>query len=212
MKNYILPFVLLFMLSAGMVGCSKDPLRDMTAEESRIYITNRDSSINFSNFRTFSIADSVSVISNNKLEGRESSELDRLYTDAVRQQMIARGYTEVANDANPDFGINVSRLYNSSTGVVSYPDYWGGYYDFYDPFYWGYPGYGYGFPGYYGVYQITEGALSIDILDIKDASANKTINLVWNGLVRGSGVFNTGTAATNVKALFDQSGYITTNQ
>ncbi|HTF32019.1 MAG TPA: hypothetical protein VK625_24350, partial [Flavitalea sp.] len=77
--------------------------------------------------------------------------------------------------------------------------------------YWGYPGYGYNFPGSYGVYEITEGALSVDILDIKDANESKTINGLWNGLIRGSGVFVSSAAASNVKALFDQSTYISAN-
>jgi hypothetical protein len=211
MKRYTLPLAGFFMLTVALVGCRKDPLRDMTGEESRIYITNRDSTVNFNTFKTYSISDSVTVISNNQLEGRESTDLDDLFIQAVKQQMSDRGYTLVERDAKPDLGINVSRLYNSSTGVISYPDYWGGYYDYYDPFYWGYPGYGYNFPGYYGVYEITEGALSVDILNFKDAEASKTIEGIWNGLVRGSGVFNSGNAGNNIKALFDQSPYIRAN-
>jgi hypothetical protein len=183
----------------------------MTEEESRIYITNRDSSADFHSFKTFSISDSVSVISDNHLEGRESTPFDQSIVNAVKKQLTDRGYTLVARDAKPDLGINVSRLYNTSTGLISYPDYWGGYYDYYDPYYWGYPGYGYNFPGSYGVYEITEGALSVDILDIKDASESKTIKGLWNGLIRGSGVFVSSAAASNVKALFDQSSYISAN-
>jgi hypothetical protein len=211
MKKYFLPLATIMLLSLALVGCRKDPLRDMTSEESRIYITNRDSVTDFRSFKTFSISDSVSVVSNNQLEGRESTQVDLLYINAIKQQMAARGFTQVARDAKPDLGINVTRLYNSSTGVVSYPDYWGGYNSFYDPFYWGYGGYGYNFPSYYGVYEITEGALSVDILDFRNAEASKTIKGVWNGLVRGSGVFSSGNAATNVTALFNQSSYISAN-
>ncbi|HTE23588.1 DUF4136 domain-containing protein [Flavitalea sp.] len=211
MKKYKLPVAGFCLLMLALVGCSKDPLRDMTAEESRIYITNRDSTVNFSSFNTFSISDSVTVISNNQLEGKETTNTDLLFVNAVRKQMTDRGFREVARTENPDLGINVSRIYNSSTGVISYPDYWGGYYDYYDPFYWGYPGYGYSFPGSYGVYEITEGALSVDILDIRDANESKTISGIWNGLVRGTGVFENQSAATNIKALFDQSPYIGSN-
>jgi uncharacterized protein DUF4136 len=208
MKKYMVPVASLMIMTLAFVGCSKDPLRDMTDEESRIYITNHDSSANFNSYNTFSISDSVSVISNNRLEGRETTTFDLQVVNAVRSELKARGFTEVARTANPDLGVNVSRLYNSSTGVVSYPDYWGGYYDYYDPFYWGYGGYGYNFPGSYGVYQITEGALSIDLLDFKNAASTKTITGVWTGLVRGSGVFSTANAAAHVKALFNQSPYI----
>jgi hypothetical protein len=211
MKRYQLPLAGFFMMMIVLAGCSKDPLRDMTQEESRIYITNRDSSVNFSSFKTFSISDSVTVISNNRLEGKATTNIDLLIVNAVRKQMTDRGYKEVARTLSPDLGINVSRIYNSSTGIISYPDYWGGYNDYYDPFYWGYPGYGYNFPGSYGVYEITEGALSVDVLDIMDANESKTIKGIWNGLVRGSGVFESQNAGSNIKALFDQSPYISVN-
>jgi hypothetical protein len=211
MKKYSLPVAGLLLLTLSLAGCRKDPLRDMTEEESRIYITNYDSTVDFGSFKTFSISDSVSVIENNELEGRESTEVDLLFIDAIKKQMAARGYSFVSRDAKPDLGINVSRVYNSYTGVISYPDYWGGYYDYYDPFYWGYPGYGYRFPRTYGVYEVNEGVLSIDLLNFKDADANKTINGVWNGLIRGSGVFSGYNTASQVKALFDQSPYLKTN-
>jgi hypothetical protein len=210
MKKYARPIAAFMMLAVVLIGCSKDPLRDMTEEESRIYITNRDSTVDFTSYKTFSISDSVAVTSNNQLAGRERTQFDQQIVDAVTAQMTSKGYTLVQRDANPDLGINVSRLYNSSTGIVSYPNYWGGYYDYYDPFYWGYPGYGYAFPNY-GVYEITEGALSIDVLEFKDADQSKTINGIWNGLVRGSGVFVSANASNHVMALFDQSPYLRAN-
>ncbi len=210
MNNIAKPVSAFLMLAVVLVSCSKDPLRDMTEDESRIYITNRDSTVSFSDYKTFSISDSVSVISNNQLEGRVSTPLDQQFVQSVVQQLTSRGYTLVQRDARPDLGVNIARLYNSSTGIVSYPNYWGGYNNFYDPFYWGYPGYGYAFPNY-GVYQITEGALSVDILEFSDADQSKTINGIWNGLVRGSGVFVSANADSNIKALFDQSPYIRAN-
>ncbi|RYF45142.1 MAG: DUF4136 domain-containing protein [Chitinophagaceae bacterium] len=210
MKKYAKPIAAFVMLAVVLIGCSKDPLRDMTEDESRIYITNRDSTVSFTSFKTFSISDSVAVISNNQLAGRERTQFDQRIVEAVTNEMTSKGYTLVQRDADPDLGINVSRLYNSSTGIISYPNYWGGYYDYYDPFYWGYPGYGYAFPNY-GVYQITEGALSIDVLNFKDAEQSKTIKGIWNGLVRGSGVFVSANAPNHVRALFDQSPYLRAN-
>src|SRR5436190_1769356 len=83
-----------------------------------------------------------------------------------------------------------SRIYNTSTGVFDYGSYWDPYYGAYwDPYYWGYGGYGYYFPSYYyGTYSITEGALSIDIFDLKDAKQTNKISAIWSGLIRGSGV------------------------
>ena len=196
---------------AAFSSCSKDPLKNMTQEESRIYITNRDSSVNFASYKTYSIVDSVLVIENNNLTGKATSSWDLQILSAVRSAMEARGYKRVTHTQSPDIGINVSRLYNTTTHLVNLSDYWGGYGGFYDPYYWGYGGYGYNFP-FYGVYESTEGAVSIDMLDLKNAPANGAIKGIWNGLIRGSGIFNSAAAQSEVDALFAQSPYIKTVQ
>lgn len=207
-RRLILLSVGLSALTIMFTGCKKDPLNNLTEEESRIYITNYDSTTNFLNFKTYSIVDSVAVISNNHLEGKKLTDYDAQVVSAVKSAMQQRGYTLVNKDAQPDIGINVSRITNSYTGVISYPDYWGYYDSYYDPYYWGYGGYDYYSPYNYGVYQINEGGLSIDVLDLKDAQTNgNKIEPVWTALARGSGVFNTANAAGQVQAFFEQSPY-----
>ncbi|MEO8584386.1 MAG: DUF4136 domain-containing protein, partial [Flavitalea sp.] len=167
-------------LILGMVGisflaltsCQKDPLKNLTASESRIYITNRDSAANFSLFKTFSVADSAGLIQDDQSAGKDLTAYDAAVISEIKISMATRGFTLVDRTASPDIGINVSRVYNNYTGVVSYPSYWNYYGSAYDPTYWGYGGYGYYDPtyyggGYYDVYQVTEGALSIDALNLK---------------------------------------------
>jgi hypothetical protein len=191
-------------------ACQKDVLSNLNTEESRIYITNRDSTVNFSLYNTFSISDSVAVIDGNQSSKRMGA-ADAAYVAAVRKYMGEMGYTEVPKNANPDFGVDISQIINTTTGVVSYPDYWGYYGSFYDPFYWGYGGYDYYVPYAYDVYTVREGALAIDFLDLKNAAATNKINLVWTGMIRGQGIFDATTADSQVKALFDQSPYLKTN-
>lgn len=207
MKSKNVMWLTILALGALFTGCTKDPLANLTDEESRIYITDHDSSANFSAYRTFSISDSVAVIN----DGRASKELtttDQAFINAVKTEMQAKGYTMVNKGANPDLGINVTRIYNTSTGVISYSNYYDMYGGFYDPYYWGYGGYDYYSPYSYATYSIREGALSIDMLDLKDASSANRINVVWTGLIRGSGIFNSATAADQVKMLFAQSPYL----
>jgi hypothetical protein len=192
-------------------SCSKDPFKDMTEEESRIYITNHDSTVNFGSYKTYSIVDSVSLIDNGRFAGRQASSWDLQVISAIQNAMNARGYSKVDRSQNPDLGINVSRVYSTSTNVVSFSDYWGYYGGFYDPYYWGYGGYDYYFPPTYGVYQSTEAALFIDMLDLKNASGSQTIKGVWNGLIRGEGIFISSNVQSQVQALFDQSPYLKTN-
>src|ERR1700712_5172925 len=96
---------------AGMfAGCSKDPLSNLTTEESRIYITDHDSTKDFKSFHTFSISDSVAVL-NNGQASKQLNEADQAFVNAVRTEMQANGFTEVSKGANPDLGINVTRIY-----------------------------------------------------------------------------------------------------
>lgn len=210
MKRVILLLSGLAGLSILYVGCAKQPLGNLSADESRIYITDHDSAVNFSNYKTFSISDSVAVIQNGRAT-KEINAMDSAYINAVKKYMEQDGYTLVSNKQNPDLGVDVNRIISTSTGVISYGDYWYDYGGYWDPYSWGYPGYGYYIPYAYSVYQISEGAISVDILDLKNAAADKTINVIWTGLIRGSGIFNASIADSQIKALFDQSPYLKIN-
>lgn len=197
---------------ATLGSCTKDPLKKMTEEESRIYITNRDSTANFNSYKTYSIVDSVGLIDNGRFAGKAATSWDLQVITSVQNAMNGRGFVKVDRSQNPDLGINVSRVYNTTTNIVNLSSYWGGYGGYYDPYYWGYGGYNYYFPPVYASYQSTEAALSVDILDLKNASGNQTIKGVWNGLVRGSGIFRSSNVESQVQALFDQSPYLKTSR
>ena len=207
-------FLTLITAMAGMVlmsGCTKEPLENMTEAETRIYITNHDSTANFAAFKTFSIADSVAVVRNSRLEKKDLKDIDAQFIKGMKDAMQQRGYVLVNKDQNPDLGINISRVYNTYTGVISYPSYWGYYVRFWDPYYWGYPGYVYYFPYAFNVYQVRDGAVSIDMIDLRHTKGDNKIKGLWNGLIRGEGIFNSGNVNSQVKSLFDQSPYIKTN-
>jgi Domain of unknown function (DUF4136) len=204
-----------FLAIAGMAimsSCTKDPVDNLTQEESRIYITNKSESADFGSYKTFSISDSVYVIDNNNLVAREASNWDQRAINAVKNAMAQRGYVLVSPGQSPDLGINVSRIYSTTTSVVDFSDYYGGYGGYYDPYYWGYGGYGYYFPPVYGLVENTEAAMSIDILDLENAHANNAINGIWSGMIRGSGIFNSSTIDSQIQLLFDQSEYLQTTE
>lgn len=189
------------------LGCNKEPLDNMTDEESRIYITDYDSTVNFNNFKTFSVSDSVALIQNGKKE-MQLNDADKAYIQAVKDQMESRGFSLVSREATPDIGLTVNRIVSTATGVISTGSYWDYYGSYWDPYYWGYPGYGYYLPYSYAVYQIREGAVSVDMVNLKDADESKKLEVVWTGLIRGSGIYTAQIAASQVKALFDQSPYL----
>lgn len=218
--SIIKPSVLLGVLGVTAMmftACTKDPVKNLSAEESRIYITNHDSTANFSSFKTFSVADSVGVIEDNQGRGKQLTNYDAAVIDAVKSLMQQRGYQLVSRDQEPDLGINVSRVYNNYSGIISYPSYWDYYGSFYDPYYWGYGGFSYFDPIYYGpsyysYYQVTQGAMTIDMLNLRDAKSDNTIRPVWSALTRGEGVFGVNNAQSLVNAFFEQSPYLVTNQ
>ena len=208
--KYILPILLLSVIA--LASCQKDPANNLDGDESLVYITNRSQTADFTSYTTFAIADSVAMIYNNQLVERERTQLDANLIAAFASSMQARGYTLTAANNNPDIGITISRIYNDYTSVVDYGSYWDYYGGYWDPFYWGYPGYSYGYPAFYGTYTITDGAVEIDMFDIKNAASNNNqLNYVWNGLIRGEGTFNPANAQKAVDALFAQSSYLRRN-
>ncbi len=98
-----------------LFGCTKEPLNNLTQEESRIYVTNSDTTVNFSSFKTYSISDSVVVLDNGQAY-RDLTPLDQAYIDAVNKYMQQRGYVKVGKSSNPNLGIDVNRIYSTSTG------------------------------------------------------------------------------------------------
>lgn len=207
MKRINVLWVSILALGTMFTSCSKDPLANLTTEESRIYITNHDSTKNFKSFHTFSISDSVAVINDGQVS-KQLNETDQAFINAVKSEMQASGYTLVSKSATPDLGINITRIYNTSTGIVSYRNYYDYYGSYWNPYDWGYGGYGYYSPYSYATYSVREGAMSVDMFNLRDAATNSKIEVIWTGLIRGSGIFTAATASDQVKMLFNQSPYL----
>lgn len=201
--------ILYFSLGALLVcgSCGKDALNNLSAEESRIYITNRDSTADFSSYRTFSIVDSVAVIQNNQRQFQRTS-ADAALLQLITEQMQDRGYTKVSRSDDPDLGINVTRVSNAYLNIVQYPYDWWNSPAYWDADYWGYPGYSYYFPPMFGYYQTREDILTIDMIDLKDAQKDQQLTGVWNATLKGQGVLNSDNYPSEIKAVFDQSPYL----
>lgn len=195
-------------------SCRKDPLKHLTSEETRVYSTQRDSSVNFSSFKTFSIVDSVVVIENDQQPHRELTDADSKLLQEIKDQMQQKGYVPVGKDQDPDLGVNVTRISNSYLNIVQYPYDWWGYPGYWDPYYWGYPGYGYYFPPSFGIYQSQEDLLTIDLINLRDADKNsdKQIDGIWNATIRGDAVLESRNYNNEIKAVFDQSPYLASEQ
>jgi hypothetical protein len=198
-----------------MVSCATYPGLDSRLLEDLVDITKYDVNTNFTQFKTFSIVDSVTVIKN----GTDSSRVLNPQAQALLTQIIAnmqaRGYAKVdRKTGNPDLGINVSAVKVTNL-VYYYPGWYWDYYGYYDPMYWGYPGDNYWYPYYPpDVSSYTSGTVIIDMLDLKNAviHGNK-LYVVWNAYIRGlmTGYHTLQDVLDNVDQCFAQTPQIRTN-
>src|SRR5688572_21651304 len=119
MKKANLSIVAVISLVLLVAGCRKDVLKNIDQDEARVYITKADSSVDFSNYQTFRIADSVSVIKDGQLVGHEASGYDQALLTAISQAMVERGFQLESDQTKaPDLGIQVSRITTDYTGIV----------------------------------------------------------------------------------------------
>ncbi len=202
----------LMALIGVFAACQNDPLKDLTVEDSQVFITNHDESVNFTQFKTFSIVDSVLIIGNQG-SGTSLSDTDIQFLNTVIQKMKNLGYQYVSPKENPNVGINVAQVRNAYLNVVSQPNpyygnYWGGGFGGGGYF----PGYGYGYPSYYSYVQTREAYWYLEMLDFKNPDVqNEQYNVIWSAMIRGNGLFDGVDTDTMVQSVFDQSSYLKIN-
>ncbi len=201
----------LFALIGLFAACQNDPLSDLTVEDSQVFITNHDKSVNFKQFKTFSIVDSVLILGNQR-GGASLTSTDVQFLNTIIQQMKNLGYEYVSPKEKPDVGINVAQVRNAYLNVVSQPNpyfgnYWGG------GFGGGFnPGYGYGYPSSYSYVQTREAYWYLEMLDFKNPDVqNEKYNVIWNASIRGNGLFDGVDFDTMVRSVFEQSSYLKIN-
>ncbi|QNA45485.1 DUF4136 domain-containing protein [Lacibacter sediminis] len=201
-----LPLLTLFLLAS----CKKNPIKNLTVEESWVYISSGNNGINFYNFSSVTIPDSIILISNRQGSNNyETNALAQSMINEVKATMQSRGYTLTGKNNNPDLGISIARIDNSYTNVAAFNGWWDPYYGYWDPTFWGYPGFGWA-PTQFVFYNTTESAWAIDIIDLKNTSGN-SLQILWSGTIRGEEIFNSQAVPLIVKGLFEIAPYIKRN-
>lgn len=210
---------LLLSLGGGLTACRDNALNGLTPQDSQVYITNYDRSVNFSQYRTFSLPDSVVVQSNDRVQTSTGTIENRFVTN-VANALTSRGFQRVAQGQPADLGVAVVRVNNRFTGVgvnpySYYSNYWfgsgfgglGGYGYGYDPFY----------PTYY-TYQVSERYWELQIVDLKNRPAPTTssdslrLNVVFDATIRGADITETSDVDTAITTIFNQSPYLRANR
>ena len=199
-------------------GCY--PSEDLTVSELDLVVTVPDESVDFRNFQTFAIPDTIVRITANGGDENSPGPFDQLMLDLVIQNLEDLGYVRELDPANnpPDLYVFVELVVIDNI-IISpgYPiwDYWG---------WWGgwWPGYPIG-PGWGGWYpyvpivtSYTTGTIIIDMLDPNNLRlAEEEIPIIWsaflNGLVTSNAAGTEARITTNINQAFDQSPYLGTN-
>ncbi|WP_266367619.1 DUF4136 domain-containing protein [Tellurirhabdus rosea] len=200
-------------LLAGLSACEREPLADLSPEDSQVFITNYDRNVNFGSYQTFSLPDSVLVLANNRQIASAITE-EVQFLDQVSTSLTGRGFQRVNRNQRPDLGVIVARVDNQYTGVTTNP--------FYDPFFfgpgfgsgWGLgygSGYGLGYGSPYQFYEVSDRYWIIEIVDLKNANQQtQQVNVLWTAEIRGNGIFDAASFARTINAVLEQSPYLRT--
>ncbi|BDD07220.1 hypothetical protein AUTU_47030 (plasmid) [Aureibacter tunicatorum] len=168
MKN-LRSFAWVALLGFMLLGCY--PIDDgRTFDETFTTVTNYDTDFfpdSTYTYSTFSLTDSVKLIDrkDNIIDPEEFYEKggwnDQILAQ-IREGFLAKGYTEVPREDNPDFGVNAAAVVTKTTQVGWLPWYGPGYW-----YWWGgwYPPYYPWNPGYTYAYTYETGYLMFEMAD-----------------------------------------------
>ena len=208
---------LLLTVGGGLMACRENAIDDLKPEDSAVYITNRDRSIDFTQYRTFSLPDSVIIESNDSFTPSLDATGSQFVT-SVASALTSRGFRRVSQGQSADLGVAVIRVDNRYTGVGVNP------YSSYYSNYWYGGGFGGGgglggfnnpflYPSYY-TYQVSDRYWEVRVVDLKNRPTNTTnpdqqqLQVIYSATVRGTEVTDATAAQQAVMALFSQSPYL----
>lgn len=130
--------------------------------------TDYDHGANFSEFKTFAVYDLKAQ------EGQISQLNSDRVTNAIRADMLAKGFTE--STTNPDLKVNAVSILKNKQSVTADSNFYG-YGGMYRPYgYWGGGAMMGGATTTFNTYDYVDGSLIIDIV------STKTQKLVWQGI------------------------------
>lgn len=204
--------LLLLALVGALWSCRKEPNLTQLSDDFLV-ATQYDRYADFGSYSTYELPTYVALLGNGSNDTMLSNSSANQLLNRIRQNMNARGYTEVQASANPDLAMNVFAINTQNSGSVVSPGSWWGYPGYYDPYYWGYYDSYYYYPFSYS-YTYNTGTLVMELIDLKnDDQNNNRLVVIWNSLANGllynytpSDIQN---ALTSIDQSFAQSPYLT---
>lgn len=178
---------ILFISAAVLLlaACHKEPYPQDSDKEYLVY-TSPGKDVNFKNYKTFDIADSLLVIGEKDKPVYSQSQSALALIQAYRINMEKAGFIYTPSNPDADLGVQLTYVIKTERYVK--------YYD--DPYWWlDYPGYwpaGYwgSWTGYYYprpvVYTYTSNALLADIVNLTgEQEEGKPLEVLWTSYIGG---------------------------
>lgn len=201
MKKILLFSAAVILLAA----CHKEPYPQDSDNEYLVY-TSPGKDVNFSQYKTFDIADSLLVIGQGDKPVYSQTQSALALIQAYRTNMEKLGYIYTPANPDADLGIQVTYIIKTERYVQ--------YYD--NPYWWlDYPGY---WPaGYWGswhgfyyprpvVYTYTTNALLADIVNLtSEMSEDKPLEVLWTSYIGGPAGSSYQNDVDRMKAAIDQA-------
>ncbi len=209
-KRHLFPAFLAVIAGLAIASCSKYPSYTVDTSDLDMVWTNYSETADFMEYKTYYVPDTILIDSTaTEAEIEHLQQYYEVILERVNSNMEERNYVRVDSTDNPDLGLGIS-IITRTNYVFSY-SWW-----YYYPPYWGWPGYGYYYPWatYLGSYE--EGALIIDMSDLKNINHDsKQINALWAAMIGGVLTSNSGLLDQRlydyIDQAFDQSPYLLTN-
>ena len=197
------------------VACHKEPYPQDADAEYLVY-TEPAKDVNFAEFQTFDIADSLLVIGQSEKPQFSQSNNALALIQAYRTNMEKAGYIYTPSNPDADLGIQLTYIIKTERYVQYYTN---------DPYWWlNYPGY---WPsGYWGnlngwyypypvTYTYTTNAFIAEMVDLMDAEEGSPLKIIWSCYIGGPAGYSVQDDVNRMKNSVDQafvqSPYLTRN-
>ena len=166
------------------LACQKEPYSQDEDGEYLVY-TAPSKDVNFADYKTFDIADSVLVIGQTKNPYYSQSDNALALIQAYRTNMEKRGYIYLPSNPDAQLGLQVTYAEKTERYVQYYDDpyWWLDYPGYWPAGYWGnWTGWYYPYPV---TYTYTTNALITDMVDLTAGEENGKLKIIWSCYIGG---------------------------
>lgn len=186
------------------IACQKEPYSQDSDGEYLVY-TAPAKDVEFTDFLTFDIADSVLVIGDGQKSYYSQSDNALALIQAYRTNMEKLGFIYLPSNPDAQLGIQVTYAEDTQRFVQYYDDpyWWLDYPGYWPAGYWGnWTGWYYPYPV---VYSYTTNALIADMVDLTAGEVNGKLKIVWSCYIGGPASASINYDVKRMSAAVDQA-------